>query len=281
MPSVVTTLSRWVRDNIARVGLADPALRVYGALARVHPGSVIANARWRRRGAPDRLPIPPSNLIFLVAGSTDVSWFLRGGSLGAASITEALRAQHVEIEKLGAILDFGAGCGRVLRNWHSLPHTRICGTDYNPRLVEWCRLNLAFADVRVNHLSPPLELQDEEFDLVYSLSVFTHLTEEFQTSWLDELTRVLKPGGHLILSTNGERYAGRLNDAERRRFAAGQLVVKNNTKAPGTNTCSAYHPMSYVQGKLARRLELVDFRPEGAKGNPRQDLYVFRKPSRG
>jgi hypothetical protein len=69
-----------------------------------------------------------------------------------------------------------------------------------------------------------------------------------------------------------------LNNGERRQFASGRLVVKNNVKAPGSNTCSAYHPLAYVREALTPGLELVEHVPQGAKGNPHQDLYVLRKP---
>jgi SAM-dependent methyltransferase len=261
------------------MGLADAAFWLYGWAARANPKSIITNARYRRQGAPDRLPIPPPDLIFLVAGSSDISWFMRGGELAATSIAEALRDVGVDVAELGAILDFGCGCGRVLRNWHSLPHSNVYGADYNPKLINWSRQNLPFAQYEVNRLSPPLPYPDAQFDLVYALSVFTHLTEDLQKSWITELTRTLKPGGHLIISTHGERYIHRLNDDERRRFESGHLVVKNNVKSPGSNTCSAYHPAAYVRDHLAPGLDLVAFIPEGAKGNPRQDLNVLRKPS--
>ena len=67
--------------------------------------------------------------------------------------------------------------------------------------------------------------------------------------------------------------------AEPLRFAAGELVAKNNLRSPGSSTCAAYHPFAYVRDHLASGLELIEFVPEGAKGNPRQDLYVLRKPA--
>ena len=54
--------------------------------------------------------------------------------------------------------------------------------------------------------------------------------------------------------------------------------MKNEVKAPGSNTCSAYHPLAYVRDHLSVGLELVDFQPLGARGNPHQDLYVLHKP---
>src|ERR1700682_191971 len=275
---MLTAVTRSLRESRVRLGLADQAFWLYGQLGRALPTTLVANARYRSRGADDGLPMPPSDMIFLVAGSSDISWFLKAGSLAAASITEAVRARGMSVAQLGAILDFGCGCGRVLRNWHSLEQTRVCGTDYNPKLIEWCRTNLPFGEFQVNQLSPPLPYKSGEFDLVYALSVFTHLTEDLQFLWVKELSRVIKPGGYLVLSAHGESYIHRLNRAERERFEAGHLVVKNNVNAPGSNTCSAYHPQTFVRDTLAGDLQVVDFIPEGARGNPKQDLYVLRKP---
>jgi SAM-dependent methyltransferase len=224
------------------------------------------------------LPIPPPDLRFLVAGTTSISWFLEGGSLGADTVRDAMARRGVAIDELDALLDFGCGCGRVLRNWHDLRRAHVHGTDYSPKLVEWCRQNLPFAAVGANQLAPPLAYRDAEFGLVYALSVFSHLTEDLQVPWMHELTRVLKPGGHLLMSTHGESYSDRLTEGERRRFASGLLVVKNDLKAPGSNTCAAYHPAEYVREELARGLELLEHVSQGARGNPHQDLYVFRKP---
>jgi len=175
------------------------------------------------------------------------------------------------------ILDFGCGCGRVTRFWSARNNARIFGTDYNQRLIEWCQRNLPFAEFSANQLTPPLTYRDNQFDLIYAFSVFTHLTEDLQKLWMMELTRVLMPGGHLLLSTHGKSYLHRLTDEERLRFAAGDLVVKNNVSAPGSNTCSAYHSAEFVLHRLAGDLQVVDFISEGARGNPHQDLYVLRK----
>jgi SAM-dependent methyltransferase len=276
---MIPTVNRSLRDSLSRLGLADAAFWAYGMASKVNPAVVMSNSRYRREGAPDGLPIPPSDLIFLVAGTADISWFLKGGSLAAESITDAMRQSGAPVEKLGSILDFGCGCGRVLRHWHSLPDTRVCGVDYNPSLVAWCKANLPFAEVRINQLAPPLPYDDNEFDLVYALSVFTHLTEDLQSAWIKELSRVVKPGGFLVISTHGQRYMHRLNEQEKAQFESGRLVVKNNTKAPGSNMCSAYHPSAYVRDRMAAGLEMVQFVPEGARGNPKQDLYVLRKPT--
>jgi hypothetical protein len=56
---------------------------------------------------------------------------------------------------------------------------------------------------RINRIRPPLPFDDGSMDLVYSLSLFTHLPEHQATEWLDDLARVLKPRALLIMTTHG------------------------------------------------------------------------------
>ncbi len=206
-----------------------------------------------------------------VAGTADADWFIRSGRAAYDAITA-----HVPVEEAVDVLDFGCGCGRVLRYWNH-HHGTIAGTDRDAGAVAWCAGNLPFARVAPNQLAPPLRYDDASFDLVYALSVFTHLTEELQTAWRDELRRVLRPGGRLLLTTHGRSYLSRLETAERERFERGALVVRWGD-LPGSNLCSAYHPEGYLRDTLARGFELETVEPEGARGNPTQDLVVMRRP---
>jgi len=229
------------------------------------------------RGERETKPVPPLALIDLVSGQPDIPWFLEGGRLASTAIRDALARQGIAIENLARILDFGCGCGRVVRHWaDGGDDVEVHGTDLNPRLVEWSRDNLSFARFQTNGLEPPLPYPDESFELVYVLSVFTHLPEPLQRPWIEELWRVLAPAGVLAISTHGERYAAELETAERERFSAGQLVVVASEDA-GSNACGAYHPPEYVRTELAAGFEVLEFTPEGALGNPHQDLWLLRK----
>ena len=59
-------------------------------------------------------------------------------------------------------------------------------------------------------------------------------------------------------------------------FASGNCVVQG-AEFLGENLCITYHPESSMRALFATGFEVVEFVPEGAKGNPSQDLWLLRK----
>jgi Methyltransferase domain len=260
-------------DLMDAVHLARPAVRAYEL-------ALAAKARATTRGAvtgTDGLPLPPARLRAQVGPlHAEAEFFLQSGRQHAELIEELLREAGTDVAALDALLDWGCGCGRVLRHWSQLETTRIAGCDIDRRMVDWCSRNLPFADVMVTGLQPPLPYADASFGLVYAFSVFTHLPEDLQHAWIGESRRVLERDGFLLLSTLGERYASldRLGEDERERFRNGRLVVLYEG-SPGTSLCSAYHPPEYVREKLAQGFDVVAFRPAGDEGG--HDIHLLRK----
>jgi SAM-dependent methyltransferase len=254
---------------LARVGLLKPAYRAYEGVRVL--ASVGGDVKPR-----DGLPLPPASLRMRVAGGTDATWFLRSGRKGRRTLRTALERAGADLSSIGVMLDFGCGCGRVARHLSDFSG-QLLGSDIDATAVEWCRANLPFGGYSQNELEPPLAYTSASIDLAYAFSVFTHLPVALQHAWVAELERVLRPGGLLLVTTHGERYLTRLSEEERQRFRKGEVVVRFEEVA-GTNLCTAFHPPEYVLYKLAGDFEVLDFAPEGAKGNPYQDLYLLRKP---
>jgi SAM-dependent methyltransferase len=181
---------------------------------------------------------------------------------------------------MGAILDFGCGCGRVARHWAALEGPEVYGSDYNRELIDWCRANLPFMAAATNGREPPFPF-DRHFDLVYAISVFNHLTEATQLAWIAECRRVLHRGGLLLFTTLGERYLDYLDARERERFASGELVTQFD-EVEGLNLCGAWHPEPFLDRMLKgfERIESIDRALDGvATDSPlrRQDVQLARR----
>jgi SAM-dependent methyltransferase len=257
-----------------RMSLLEPVYHAYERLRSLRgseDGEVDANG----------LPVPPPRLRVEVAGTAGLEWFLDSGRQQAEIIRSAAERNGAPLESAGSLLDFGCGCGRVLRHWAEVEGPEIHGSDYNERLVGWCAANLPFVTASVNELTPPLRYEDEQFDLVYAISVFTHLPHDLERAWIDELSRITAPGGLLLLTTHGDSYADRLDADERATYESGEPVVRWPGVA-GSNLCTTFHPESYVRTRLAPDLELLEHTPDGGTlGSREQDLVVFRKPAPG
>jgi SAM-dependent methyltransferase len=233
---------------------------------------------------PDGYPLPPEELMGLVTGDARPQArgrrgksFFTSGEQTAAVIRTVLREYGRPIEECRAVLDFGCGCGRVIRHFRRLSDARLQGSDYNEELIAWCRANLPFAEFAVNGLEPGLEYGDDTFDLVYALSVFTHLTAPLQTAWMTELRRIVSPGGTLFVTVHGESRTSRLSPQHKDAFARGELVVVE-PEVPGTNECAAYHPHRYLEDSFARDLGLVAHLPD-AMLPMAQDIVLLEKPA--
>ncbi len=235
------------------------------------------NKRFVKIGAPDGLPLPPPRMINLVAGHFNVKEFYENGLLGANCIRNILKKNNLDMEGFSSILDFGCGCGRIIRHWKSLRDPNVCGCDYNRHLIQWCSENLPFAKFRVNGPLPPLGYRSETFMLIYAISVFTHFSANLQVPWMQELRRILQPGGCLLMTVHGESHLQQLRLEDRVKFNAGHLITIRE-KYSGTNICGAFHPQKFVLENLAKGFTFIDFLPLGAE-DANQDMYLFRKPN--
>jgi SAM-dependent methyltransferase len=251
---------------LAWTGLLRPSYRAYERLQAVR-------ARGRPEPAGD-LPLPPAWLRVRVAGTADPEWFVASGEQSVAAMGAALAAADAALDDLDTILDFGCGCGRVLRHLAGVP-ADVYGTDPDGPAIRWCRANLGFAQFHQNGAEAFLPYPAGKFDFVYALSVLTHLRLDQQRDWMAELARVLKPRSLLLLTTHGRRYLDRLSEGERASFEAGEIVVRH-AGAAGTNLCTTFHPPERVRDEIAQGFTMLHEALADPLGPRAQDLFLLR-----
>jgi SAM-dependent methyltransferase len=149
-------------------------------------------------------PLPPELLRATVCGGTDLHSHLYTGAEDFRTLAELYEvyAQR-DFLALGSVLDFGCGCGRLLR-WfqRALPHCALHGVDVRAASIDWCRAHLR-GRFLANATAPPLDLADGSVELAVALSVFSHLSRAHNLAWMAELARVTRPGGLILVSTHG------------------------------------------------------------------------------
>lgn len=125
------------------------------------------------------------------------------GATHARLIVELAKKHDLRLN--GSVLDWGCGHGRVTRFLREFGVTgEICGVDIDPSNIAWARNHLSHINFVVGPLMPPLPYPDVSFDLVFGISVMTHLPREVQNVWLKEICRILTPGGIALLTFTGD-----------------------------------------------------------------------------
>lgn len=224
---------------------------------------------------------PPSDVLrYKVHGPGDLESFLETGARCAHDVRAALEAVGADISQMSTVLDFGCGCGRTLRWFAELaPKVELFGTDIDEEAIAWCRSHLDFSTFGVNQRFPPLDHGDQSFDVIYAISVFSHIDAPDQQAWLAEFKRILRPGGMAVLSVHGEqRAAGLLDDDEERQLRDhGFLFVDCNFM---DDLFPKWYQIAYQTEEFARReygrlFEVAAYRPKGM--NDDQDVVVLRR----
>lgn len=237
--------------------------------------------------------VPPEDLRWRVTGLREPELsFRQQGQDSLNDLERALRYTGRTIASFVKVLDFGCGCGRVLRHLGNIAdRVSLHGCDIDSQAVEWAAGNLPFATFICNDRLPPLPYNDCAFDLIINHSVFTHLPEDYQDAWLGELRRIVCPGGFLVLSVAGPHaFAGLVQSwigwprdpapIQETMRDKGFLYIADDS---WQGTCfpdfyhSAFHSPSYIVEHWGQYLTVLAYLPRAALGF--QDLVVLRRES--
>jgi SAM-dependent methyltransferase len=162
------------------------------------------------------VPTPPRELWERWGDSLER--YLSTGRFDVDRMMGILNSVGVRSEALNRVLDFGCAEGRMLRFFPRSDESELWGVDVNAERIAWAQQNLAppFRFITTT-TAPHLPFEDNYFDLVYCLSVFTHISD-LADAWFLELLRVVRPGGHVYATVHDEHTVelllGRYRDDE-------------------------------------------------------------------
>jgi len=230
--------------------------------------------------------LPDGERMARVMGTISPTQFLLGGFSDFNKFTRLLTAIGAGgLHDRRRVLDWGVGCGRVARYFSAAPGIELCGVDVDADNIAWCSRNLP-GEYRTVPLRPPAALDAASFDLIYGISVFTHLRERDQRAWLAELDRLAAPGAIILLSFHGTtagNYAGLPWPALDAYLGAvardGFVVTSANNQIRNFIDDPRYyvdvsHSTAYVRRVWGEYFDVIDIVP-GMTST--QDLAVLRK----
>lgn len=228
----------------------------------------------------DDSEIPPPKLRFKVNGSTDLESYLAVATELKNDIDKELFKFDKSLNTFESILDFGCGCGRITQKLLSGSKTNFFGCDLDGDAILWCQKNIPEVKFIINSSTPPLPYENNSFDFIFAVSVFTHLNKEYQISWLQELNRILKPGGFLFMTINGEYSIKMINPTtniknifKKKGFVFVHDPVTNELFPEFYGAC--YMSKYYVTQYFSKYFEVIDY---VVKGNGHiQDIVMLRK----
>lgn len=171
------------------------------------------------------------------------------------------------------VLDWGCGPGRVIRHWPEDQFTCF-GSDVNEKSLAWSKGNFPHIRFLPQQAIPPLNVAEQTFDLIYGISILTHLSLAAHFLWIEEFNRILKAGGLLFLTTQGNAFKNKLTQKEKWDFDHGNLVVRGAVKE-GHRTFSSFHPELFMK-KLFRNFVILQHISVENEGNV-QDVWIVKK----
>ena len=240
----------------------------------------------------DLFPIPSTKDREYYHGDLHWNWWQSGYDdfLGVKAVAEK---HGIDLNDAN-YYEMGCASGRVVRHVSCQTSANVWCSDINLRHVEWIRQHLGDDIIPFHSVSlPNLPIEQNKMDMVTAFSVFTHI-DDFETMWLMELERILKPGGiaylTIVTEDTWEKYkqgwiknhftgvADQMQDFEiNDALFEGSLTKEKSTfwwKGPDTYNCTVFHKKAYIEREWGRIFDVVEIIPEG---HTYQDVVVLKK----
>jgi ubiquinone/menaquinone biosynthesis C-methylase UbiE len=219
------------------------------------------------------LPTPPQELWMGYGPTTED--FLNSGKVDVDKMKKILGSVGFRIQDGNRVLDFGCASGRMIRWLNDFAEQcEIWGVDISAEHIIWCQQHLSppfnFAAVTT---SPHLPFEDNQFDLIYCGSVFTHIAD-LADAWLLELKRIARPGGKLYVTVHDRHSADLImNHPEKNAWLRNLLLSYNKKENFGSRNFAmftmfrgaesqVFYDIDFLRQHWGRFLNVLSITPE-------------------
>jgi ubiquinone/menaquinone biosynthesis C-methylase UbiE len=204
--------------------------------------------------------------------------YIEDGNLSAKEIIE-WTAKYVANKPVN-ILEWGCGVSRTCRHLKKYidPNSKVFACDINEIMINWNQQNIKDVDFATISYHPPTSYDSSMFDIVFAISVFTHIDIIQQENWINEIHRILNTNAVFLFTTHGTQYFDKLISSEKEILNKTGAFTKQYFKK-GHRLMSTYNLAASFKTTLEKYFEVVEFY-EGKKYINKiggQDLWIVRK----
>ena len=211
------------------------AARLFSSVLTLDPANLTAHNALERMLAMQRYSrwmrvncvIDPRDDIFRFFANHELAKnpireYLSDGWRTLSELMMLLEAVNQPLLQTKSVMEFAAGFGRFTRHLVKALPGRVACTEVMPGSVDFLREQFGVESFESSHDPAQIKLAGQ-YELVFVLSMFTHLPTPMWTPWLLKLKRLVKPVGLLIFSVHNENVAieaGVIFDADGTHFIA-------------------------------------------------------------
>lgn len=218
---------------------------------------------------------PPTALARRLTGHDDPTAVAARATRSTAVMLARL-GEHLDLESAGRVLEWGVDTGLLQPALSvELEGAAITGVGFDREAVDWARRELP-GDFVLAGRAAALDLPAERFEAVIGCSALSHLRPDEQRPWLEELHRLTRAGGYLVLSVGGELIRRFLPAERSSRLERDGIVEWSESSAAGRQlTGRTVQSREYTVSLCSERFEVVEYL-EGIVHDA-EDLVLLKK----
>ncbi len=179
--------------------------------------------------------------------------YLSDGWRTMVELIQALEPVKRSLSQCRSFLEFASGFGRFSRHLvKALPPGALHVSDIVPGSVDFLKTHLNIDGFYSTHQPEDL-VAPRRYEIIFVLSLFSHLPDRTWSAWLKRLYDMLEPGGVLVITTHGEQAARNLGV---QMPAEGYVFIPSSESSAldGEEYGSTFTSADYVHQAIAQHL---------------------------